>query len=140
MSKYISVIISCQELTRIKINARKLARKKEMQALQSQINIFSQFINPLPHTSLNIFRAHIFWSVSVDVAFYLMLGFGTQGHGFVSTSLFWRVWVLSLQLCYLGVVGLTPLFWGGCGFESFLGGGSFFNLFVLGGGAFTLIS
>ena len=44
--------------------------------------------------------AHVFGSVSVDVAFYLMLALGTQGHGFESTTLFWEVVSLSLQLCF----------------------------------------
>ena len=61
----------------------------------------------------------------MDVTFYLMLGFGTQGHGFDYTSLFWGMWVgvhifglvvvgLSLHLCFLGVVGLSLqlCFWG----------------------------
>ena len=105
-----------------------------MQALQSQINnFFSQFINPLPHTSIYEYfvMAHIFESVSVDVAFYLMLGFETQGHGFESTSLFWGDMGLSLQLCFWGVVGLSPFLWGV---------GFFLILFGLDGGGFTLIS
>ena len=59
--------------------------------------------------------AEVFGSVSVNVAFYLMLGFGTQEHGFQSTSLFWvgrgfesttLFWGfvgLSLQLCFGGL-------------------------------------
>ena len=98
-----------------------------MQALQSQINIFSQFINPLPHTSLNIFRAHIFLVCQCGCGFLFNVGFWDTGtwvcvHIFVLEDV-----GLSLQLCYLGVVGLTLQFLGGCGFESFLGGGSFFN-------------
>ena len=70
-----------------------------------------------------------------------MLGFGRQGDGFESTSLFWGDVGLSLQLCFLRVVGLPPHFFGGsCGFESFFCRGDFFLiLFGLGGGAFTLI-
>ena len=55
----------------------------------------------------------------MDVAFYLMLGFGTQGYGFESTSLFWEDMGLSLQLCFGGRgFESTTLFFGGCGFES----------------------
>ena len=46
--------------------------------------------------------AHVFGSVSVYVAFYLMLALGTQGHGFESKTLF------------LGGCGFQPPFlWGG---------------------------
>ena len=38
---------------------------------------------------------------------------------------------LTLQLCFFGVVGLSPFLWGG---------GFFKILFGLGGGGFTLIS
>ena len=71
----------------------------------------------------------------MDVAFYLRLGFGRQGHGFESGSWFLGDVGLSLQLCFLGVVGLSPHL-------SFLGVGIFFFfliLFCLGGGGFTLI-
>ena len=68
----------------------------------------------------------LFWrDVGLDVTFYLMFGFGTQGHEFESTSLFWGNVGLSPQLCFLRVVGLTPLFGGDCGFESFFGGWNF---------------
>ena len=55
-----------------------------------------------------------------------------EGRGFESTSWFLGNVGLSLQLCFLRVVGFSPhLFFGGdCGFEStslfFGGGGSFF--------------
>ena len=56
----------------------------------------------------------------MDVALYLLLVFGTQGHGFESTSLFWGDVGLSIQLWLLGVVGLNPHFLlGGYGFEFF---------------------
>ena len=50
------------------------------------------------------------------MAFYLRFGFWRRGHGFESTSWFWGDVGLSLQLCFGGVVGLTPHFF-------FLGGG-----------------
>ena len=69
-----------------------------MQALQSQINniFFSVYQSLATHIFEYFFRAHVFLSVSVDVAFHLILGFGTQGHGFESTSLFWGDVGLSL--------------------------------------------
>ena len=55
----------------------------------------------------------------MGVAFYLMLGFGSHGHGFESTSCFGGDLGLSLQLCFFGeVVGLTPHSLEGCGFDS----------------------
>ena len=69
----------------------------------------------LPHTFEYFVMAHVFGSVIVDVAFYLMLAFGTQGHRFESTSLCLGDMSLSLQLCFLGVVGLSPFFFGGGG-------------------------
>ena len=74
--------------------------------------------------------AHVFGFVSVNVAFYLMLGFGTQGHGFESTFLFWGDVGLSLQLCFFGVVVLSPhLCFGDLALSPHLcfGGGIFFN-------------
>ena len=51
----------------------------------------------------------------MDVAFYLKWGFGRQGRGFESGSWVLRDVALNLQLCFSGVVGLSPHF--------FLGGG-----------------
>ena len=52
-------------------------------------------------------RFHACWSVSVDVAYYLKLGFGREGHGFESASWFLGDVCLSLDLGF-----------GGLGFES----------------------
>ena len=50
----------------------------------------------------------------MDVALHLKWGFGKQGRGFESGSWFLRNMGLSLQLCFLGVVSLSPyLFLGG---------------------------
>ena len=102
-------------------NLQEIGQKKEMQALQSQINIFFSVYQSLATHIFEYFvRAHVLWSVSVDVAFYLMLGLGTQGHGFESTSLFGGDVSLSLQLCFWGGCGFDSTFFGGgCGFESF---------------------
>ena len=84
-----------------------------MQALQSQINyFFSVYQSLATHVFEYFVMAHVFWYVSVEVAFYLMLGFGTQRHGFESTSLFWGDMGLSLQLWFWRVVGLNPHFGG----------------------------
>ena len=79
-------------------------------------------------------RSHVCLSVSVDVAFYIKLGFGREGRGFESGS------------CFLGDVGLSlDLAFGGREFEYgswFWGVGRvFFKIgFCLGGeGGFTLI-
>ena len=85
-----------------------------MQALQSQINNFFSVYQSLGKNIFEYFIGdRVSWSVSVDVAFYLMLGcFGRQAHGFDSTSLFSGDVGLSLQLCFGGIVGLNPHFCG----------------------------
>ena len=75
-----------------------------MQGLQYQINIFLSVYQSLAtHIFKYFVKAHAFWSVSVDVTFYLMLGFGTQGHGFESTSLVLGDVGLISHLCFGGM-------------------------------------
>ena len=72
-------------------------QNKTIQALQSQLNIFFPVYQSIATHMFEYFvRSHVCWSVSVDVAFHLKLGFGRQGRGFQSGSWF------------LGDMGLSP--------------------------------